>query len=400
MRIFVTGIGIISAIGNNATETTQSFIRAKSGICPIRYLSTSNKNLLVGEVKQTNEEMKRFLGISQSTPSIRTALMGMIAVEEAIRSAMLDKKTMSDSMSVLINGTTVGGMDKVEDFYTDFIENDTKNEYIHMQHCGTCSEMIADYHRCFKKINTISTACSSAANAILSGAEMLRQAEADIVVAGGSECITRFHLNGFNSLMIIDESPCRPFDAMRQGLNLGEGAAFVILETEEHFNKRAVQSKPLAEFKGGANVCEAYHQTASSPNGNGAFKAMKVALKNANLQPSDIDYINAHGTGTQNNDLSEGIAIQRLWGNEIPYVSSTKSFTGHTTSAAGGVEAVISILALQNSIVPQNINFENPMPELNFLPVVEKTQNVKLTNVISNSFGFGGNDTSLIFSKV
>jgi 3-oxoacyl-[acyl-carrier-protein] synthase-1 len=278
--------------------------------------------------------------------------------------------------------------------------------------------MIADYFGFFNQVQTISTACSSAANAILLGAEMLKSGRADIVVAGGSECLTKFHLNGFNTLMILDKEQCRPFDNTRAGLNLGEGAAYVVMQRAGVGAGHALplQTTPIAILSGYANACDAFHQTASSPDGEGAFLAMKKALEIANLKPADIDYINAHGTGTANNDLSEGIAIQRLFGDNIPQVSSTKAFTGHTTSAAGGVEAVISILALQNNFIPENLNFKEKMEELSFAPyavssnqyqvssIGEKkildTQYSVLNTVLSNSFGFGGNDTSLIFSKI
>jgi len=161
-------------------------------------------------------------------------------------------------------------------------------------------------------------------------------------------------------------------------------------------------NKILAVLSGYANTCDAYHQTASSPNGEGAYLAMKKALEEANLQPQDIDYINAHGTGTENNDVSEGTAIVRLFGENIPPVSSTKSFTGHTTSAAGCVESVISILALQHNFIPVNLNFSEKMPELPFEPVGANCIRPEkpLQHVLCNSFGFGGNDTSLIFSKI
>jgi 3-oxoacyl-[acyl-carrier-protein] synthase-1 len=230
---------------------------------------------------------------------------------------------------------------------------------------------------------------------------MLKSGRADVVIAGGSECLTKFHLNGFNTLMILDKEKCRPFDATRAGLNLGEGAAYVVMETEEHFKKRKTgNDDPFAELKGYANTCDAFHQTASSPDGEGAFLAMQKALEVANLKPSDIDYINAHGTGTGNNDLSEGTAIERLFADNIPPVSSTKSFTGHSTSAAGSVEAIISILALQNDFIPENLNFKNKMEELSFAPYIGQPHATSLKHVLSNSFGFGGNDTSLIFSKI
>jgi 3-oxoacyl-[acyl-carrier-protein] synthase-1 len=413
-KILISGMGIISAIGNNVAETLQSLRENRSGIASLRYLKTSHTEFPVGEVKMNNEKMMQFLNITDNVPVTRTSLVGMLAVREALTSACCYKidRQLSDKQNIValhrmtgkriafINGTTVGGMDKSEQFYQDFLENDSKNDYIKSHDCGACTEMIADYFGIFSQVQTISTACSSAANAILIGAELLKNNRADIVVAGGSECITRFHLNGFKMLMILDREQCRPFDATRAGLNLGEGAAYLVMETEEHFRKHSAVS-PLAELKGYANVCDAYHQTASSPEGNGAFLAMKKAMENANLTPSDIDYINAHGTGTPNNDLSEGTAIQRLFGDNIPTVSSTKSFTGHTTSAAGGVESVISILALQNNFAPVNLGYKEKMPELNFEPVTNSHMNLKpISVVISNSFGFGGNNTSLIFSKV
>jgi 3-oxoacyl-[acyl-carrier-protein] synthase-1 len=246
--------------------------------------------------------------------------------------------------------------------------------------------------------STISTACSSAANAIMLGDMLIREGKADIAVAGGNECITKFHLNGFNSLMILDNAPCRPFDATRAGLNLGEGAAYLVLESGRTFRRRNVA--PLCRLAGYANTCDAYHQTATSPDGEGAYLAMKQALESARLNPEDIDYLNAHGTGTQNNDLTEGISIQRVFGDAIPPVSSTKAFTGHATSAAGSIEAVISLLALLHDFIPVNLHFCTPMDELRFTPAMDEKPAKPLRHIMSNSFGFGGNNTSLVFSKI
>ena len=197
--------------------------------------------------------------------------------------------------------------------------------------------------------------------------------------------------------MILDSNPCRPFDASRKGLNLGEGAAFVVLETKEHAIARGARIRAM--LSGWGNACDAYHQTASSPDGRGAYAAMQAALEVAGLKPSDIDYVNAHGTGTENNDLSEGVALMRLFGGKMPYVGSTKCFTGHATSAAGALEAVISILCIQNRFIPANLRFETKDPGLDFCPVVHTVQDVEISHVMSNSFGFGGNDSSLIFSS-
>ena len=214
------------------------------------------------------------------------------------------------------------------------------------------------------------------------------------MVVGGSECITKFHLNGFNSLMILDTEPCRPFDATRHGLNLGEGAAYLVLESAESAKRRGVA--PQALLSGYGNACDAYHQTASSPDGEGAYRAMREALALAGLQPSDIDYINAHGTGTPNNDVSESQAMMRLFEGKVPPVSSTKPFTGHTTSASGSIEAVFCILALQHGFLPVNLNWSQPMDD-GIVPVA-KPEKKTLKHVLCNAFGFGGNDSSLLLS--
>jgi len=403
--ILISGMGIVSALGNNVEENLQALRASRTGVGPLRYLQTSHTEFPVGEVKMTNEEMIKLLHIPEDELTTRTSLMGKLAVREALQNAGLQYATddLCKQRIAFINGTTVGGMDKSEQFYLDFLENDSKNAYISIHDCGACTEMIADYFGIFSQLDTISTACSSAANAIVLGAELLKSGRADIVVAGGAECITKFHLNGFNTLMILDQKQCRPFDATRAGLNLGEGAAYLVMETAEHFNKRHQDNPsivPLCKLSGYANTCDAFHQTASSPDGEGAYLAMKKAIAEAQLTPAQIDYINAHGTGTENNDISEGTAIMRFFGEKIPPVSSTKSFTGHTTSAAGCVESVISILALQHSFIPENLNFSEKIPELSFAPTVGVKDSSPLQHVLCNSFGFGGNDTSLVFSKI
>jgi 3-oxoacyl-[acyl-carrier-protein] synthase-1 len=394
-EIFVTGAGIVSALGINKQEALFALQEQRTGIAPLRYLKTSHTEFPVGEVKLTNEEMIQLLHIPETEITTRTSLMGMIAVREALEQAGLQQR--NGLRIALISGTTVGGMDMSEQFYLDFFENDTRTAYIATHACGACTEMIADYFGIFSLLETISTACSSAANAIMLGARLIREGKVDIAVVGGSECITKFHLNGFNTLMILDREICKPFDAQRVGLNLGEGAAYLVLEAEETLKQR--KAEPLCRISGYANTCDAFHQTASSPNGDGAYLAMTKAIESAGLQPEEIDYINAHGTGTENNDLSEGIAIQRAFPKKVPPVSSTKAFTGHTTSAAGGVEAVISVLALQHNFIPANLNFSSPMEDLSFIPATGEKPKTPLHHVLSNSFGFGGNETALIFSR-
>jgi 3-oxoacyl-[acyl-carrier-protein] synthase-1 len=288
-------------------------------------------------------------------------------------------------------------MDECEKYYDDFLRNDSKNSYIGIYDCADSTEKIADYLGLKGFMTTISTACSSAANAIMFAARMMKAGKLDCAIAGGTEALTRFHINGFNALKILDKQPCRPFDAQRNGINLGEGAAYLVLETEEA--NAITGNTVICELTGYGNACEAFHQTASSPEGTGAYLAMKKALDMSGEAPENIDYINAHGTGTDNNDLSEGHAIEKLFTEKIPFVSSTKPFTGHMTSAAGSAEAVISILSLSYNIIWPNLNFSAPMPELSFQPVTELLRNREVNLVMTNSFGFGGNNTSLIFKK-
>ena len=391
--ILITGMGVVSAIGLGKAQTLEALLANRSGVGPLKYLKTEHKEFPVGEVKLTDAEMCERLGIPHDAVTTRTALMGMLALGEALEEARLTPEMLPKVG--FISGTTVGGMDMSEQFYLDYIHSEAHKEYIAAHDCGSCTEMTANHFGKFAFSTTLSTACSSAANAIILGANMIRCGEADIVVVGGSECITKFHLNGFNSLMILDTEPCRPFDATRHGLNLGEGAAYLVLESAESAKRRGVT--PQALLSGYGNACDAFHQTASSPDGEGAYCAMKEALELAGLQPSEIDYINAHGTGTPNNDASESAAMMRLFGESVPPVSSTKPFTGHTTSASGSIEAVFCILALQNSFLPVNLNWSQAMED-GIVPV-SQMQKKNLEHVLCNAFGFGGNDSSLLLSR-
>ena len=392
-KICVTGLGIISAIGKNCEESIAALLSEQTGIAPLRYLNSIHKEFSVGEVALTDAEMMEMLNIDLQTIISRTTLLGIIAAKEACAQSQIFESGYK--RIGFISGTTVGGMEKSESFYIDFLENDAKNEYIGIHDCGACTEGIANYFGKFHAVTTISTACSSAANALILGANMLKTGMLDAVVVGGTECLTKFHLNGFNTLMILDKKHCRPFDADRAGINLGEGAGYLVLEKEQNALARNIQ--PMCIVAGYGNACDAYHQTASSPDGKGAVLSMQKAVEMSGLNYSDIDYINAHGTGTPNNDLSEGTAISTLF-EKIPPISSTKSFTGHTTSAAGGVESVLSILAMKHRFLPANLNFATPMPELNFTPIQHTLKEVEIKHILKNSFGFGGNNSSIIFS--
>ena len=394
-NIVITGEGIISAIGNDKAAVLQSLLDGRSGIVEMKHLHSSHHELPVGEVQLSNDEMKAMLALPIEEQTSRTSLMGMLAVRQALAEAQLPETAPKNRRVVLISGTTVGGMDITEQYYDSFATSDEHLDCLKKHDCGSSTEEIAAMFG-ISECTTISTACSSAANALILGANLLKTGQADLVIAGGSEALTRFHLNGFNSLMILDHEPCRPFDAQRAGLNLGEGAAFVVMETEASARERGAEIH--AWLTGYGNACDAFHQTASSDNGEGAYRAMTEALEMAQLKPEDIDYVNAHGTGTPNNDLSESAALKRVFAEKMPLISSTKAFTGHTTSASGSIESVICLLAMQHHFVPANLRWEHQIPD--GITPTTGVKDVTLKHVVCNAFGFGGNDSSLILSAV
>jgi len=395
--VFVAGTGIISAIGNNVAECLDALENGRAGMGDMNLLDSVHKNRLpVAEVKLSNAELAKLAGLSKIKS--RTALLSLIAAKEALANAGIENLKLL--RCGFISANSVGGMDKTENFFNEFVADNNKGRLrdVFNHECGSVTELVADALGIKDYITTISTACSSSANSIFFGARLIRNNMVDVVVAGGTDSLTKFTLNGFNTLMIVDEQFCQPFDENRRGLNLGEGAGYVVLVSEKI--AATLKNKPDIVLSGYCNANDAYHQTASSPDGTGSFLAMSGALKKSGLQPSDIDYINLHGTGTQNNDIAEGTAIKRLFDGKYPKMSSTKTFTGHTLGASGGIEAVFSFLALKHGIVFPNLRLQTPMVDLPFVPERELVKNIELKHVLSNSFGFGGNCSSLIFSKV
>ena len=390
--IAITGMGIISAIGNNLAENENALLQNQHGI---RKYSVSDplihQEKWVGEILKSNDEFYSELNLNPEEAFTRSTLLGLVAAKEAVLSAGLN---LDDGLRTgFISATTVGGMDATEKYYFDFLESEAHRKFISTQNCGVHAEQIAQELGIKDYITTISTACSSAANAIMLGARMIKAGILDRAVVGGTDSLSAFTINGFSSLMIYSDEHCQPFDEERKGLNLGEAAAYIVLESE----KSAKGKEILGFLAGYGNANDAFHQTASSDDGEGAYLAMKTALEIADLKPEAIDYVNAHGTATPNNDLSEGKSLERIFKN-VPDFSSTKSFTGHTLAAAGAVEAVFSLLALKNQTVFANLNWEIPMKEFDLKPQTEiKKKEIK--TVLSNSLGFGGNCSSLIFEK-
>lgn len=394
MQVCITGIGVVSGIGCNVKENFEALRTGRSGMGQVTLFPTEHK-VPVAEVKQTDVQLKRRLGLAPGRVISRTALLGMMAAGEAMEDAGLTGR--KDLRIGLISSTSVGGMDRTERFYPIFREDNRKGRLreVMMHDCAASTERIADFLDIRDYVTTISTACSSAANAIMLGARLLRQQVLDAVVVGGTDALCRFTLNGFASLMILDKAHCRPFDDSRAGLNLGEGAGYLVLQPADNCSRL-----PYGELAGYANTNDAFHQTASSPDGDGPLLAMQQALERSGLEVGDIGYINVHGTGTPNNDASEGKAMRRLFGGEVPPFSSTKAFTGHTLGAAGGIEAVFAVLALSRKVIFPNLNFSAPIAGLDLMPETVFRENRELHAVMSNSFGFGGNNSSLIFKEV
>ena len=367
MEIAITGIGIITALGAGADVNHQLLLKGESALRKPEVLPTTHQEWPIGEVRYTNEELTTLLQLPKADLS-RNILLGLVALREALTDANLSSEQIAEMP--FLNGSTVGGMDLTEDHYADWSNGQYKTLSLIRQHeAHYTSEKLAQMQG-LKSATTLSTACSSALNALIHGAGLLLTGEASRVVVGGTEAMTRFHLNGFASLGILSQRICRPFKEDRDGINLGEGAAYLVLEDAEKARQRGQHI--YGYVAGFGNRCDAYHQTASSPEGDGALDAMKMALSMAQLRPNQIPYINAHGTATPNNDASELRAIERLTeGCAMPKIESTKPLTGHTTSASGSIEAIFTLFRMADNNYPY---------------------------AITNAFGFGGNDSSLVLS--
>ncbi|WP_298320955.1 beta-ketoacyl synthase [uncultured Aquimarina sp.] len=394
--IAITGMGIISSIGNNVEENLNALKSVSPGISRIEMLKTRHSDqIMVGEIKKNNNILEEELGLQPLHSFSRTAMIGAIAAKEALQDAQISD--INKYRTGFVSGTSVGGMDTTEKHYLDYTEIEDNRRFIQAQHAGFTTLSISNYLGINGYVSTISTACSSAANAIMLGARMIQAGKIDRMIVGGTDALSKFTINGFGTLMILSDSECTPFDDNRKGLNLGEAAAFLVLESDAIVEKE--NKKVLGRVAGWANANDAYHQTASSSDGEGAYLAMNKALKVANMTAKDIDYVNAHGTATPNNDLSEGVAMTRIFGEEnIPVFSSTKAFTGHTLAAAGSVEAIYSLLSLKENLIFPNLNFKTKMKEFSLVPQTELVAK-EVNTILSNSFGFGGNCSTLIFTK-
>ncbi len=389
-------MGVISAVGNSLAENRSALRAGQGGITLTRHLPTRYAGILpFGEVPIVTDELKEKLTVTD--PGItRTTLLALHAFTEAIADARLTDSVLSDPSTALIGATTVGGMCLSDELYRDTNGSGEGSAFLSSYDCASVHMYLQDRYKMQGFATTINTACSSSANAIQFGARLIRNGLAAKAIVGGTDSLAKFTINGFNALQILSTGQCRPFDRDRSGLNLGEGAAFLVLEGEEALAETG--KKVYAELTGYCNTNDAFHPSALSAEGDGPYLAMKGALLSAGLNVAQLDFINTHGTATENNDEAESRAMVRLFGDPPPFVS-TKPYTGHTLGASGAIEAVYSALSLEHQEIYASLNFEQPIPGIGLQPV-QAYGVYPLQHVMSNSFGFGGNCTSLIFSKV
>ena len=407
-RIAVTGIGVVTPIGLNINEFWKNLIEGKSGSAYITRFDASNfETKFACEVKNFNP-LNYFDRKSAQRLDIFTQF-ALVSTEEAIQNSQLKIEQIDKNKVGIVFGSGIGGMWTWENIFSTINTGGYQRIspfFVPMMISDIAAGQIAIKYG-FKGLNYATTsACATSAHAIAVAAMHIERGDADIVIAGGSEAsISPIGIGGFNAMKALStrndepEKASRPFDKNRDGFVMGEGSATLILEDFEFAVKRGAPI--LAELVGIGMTADAYHVTAPAPGGEGAVRSMRLCIEDANISPEEVDYINAHGTSTPYNDKNETEAIKTLFG-EHAYkliVSSTKSMTGHLLGAAGALEAVATILTVMNDIIPPTINLEEPDPEcdLNYAP--NKAVERKVNYAISNAFGFGGHNVSLLFKK-
>ncbi len=366
-RIVVTGLGVITAIGKGVAESLSDLRAGHSGIGKAKFLDSKYTDTIpLGEVDFSKAGLFDELGLKSGSGLARTDLLALVAFREACASANLSEKEIASMDTAFLSASTVGGMTETEAIHGDTNTHTEPSEFIYSYRSGAHTLQVVNIHGLKGYTDTVNTACSSSANSIMTGARILVAGRAKRVIAGGVDGLSRYTVNGFNALQILSDAPTRPFDADRNGLNLGEGAAYLVLEREEDLNGRMAYGL----LSGYGNANDAYHPSAMDPEATGVRGAINSALKSAGLSPEKIDLINAHGTGTENNDQVELAGLTMIFENVPPFVS-TKSYTGHTLAAAGAVESVFSLLNLLHQEIHPSLNFETAMPGFSHTPHTE-----------------------------
>jgi 3-oxoacyl-[acyl-carrier-protein] synthase II len=396
----VTGMGIISAIGANKEAFWEALRRGQGGLDRVDLFDASRyRSALGGQVR--NGALKDRPVIQGWRHLGRCDLLGLLAAEEAIREARIVERKLPSHRIAVVLGAGCGGLLEAERYRRDLHTNLKKPRPSLLMPFPACTltDLLGSVYGFLGLRSTIATACSSSATAIGYAADLIKSRKADMVITGGAESLSELTFAGFNSLRSIDRTACRPFDRDREGLVLGEGAGILVIESQDMADAHCV---PTYGTVLGYGLCsDACHMTSPDPEGEGAMRSMSMALANAGVGADAVDYINAHGTGTPVNDRIETLAIKKLFGKrayEIP-VSSTKSAHGHCLGAAGAVEAVASLLALRYGMIPPTLNYREPDPDCDLDYVPNQARAASLRLALSNSFAFGGNNTTLVLEK-
>ncbi|HET7875774.1 MAG TPA: beta-ketoacyl-[acyl-carrier-protein] synthase family protein [Methylomirabilota bacterium] len=393
-RVVVTGLGVVSPYGGG-TKTFWAGLTA--GICaikPITLIDTEGfRSRIAAEIPA-----EIVSGLRTSCRRSRADRIALAAATEALADAGLHGDERS--AAALVIGAVGGGMFEGEEWYWEETRTGRPSRkiralrsilpYSHAETLGWRLGLCGP-------TETVVMACASGAASIALGADLIREGAAPAALVGGVDAFTRICFMGFNSLKLLDPEPCRPFDRERRGMSIGEAAAFLVLEDAERCRQRG--GRVYAEVAGAGMSTDAHHVTAPHPEGAGMIQAMRQALEAARLAPGAIGYVNAHGTGTPQNDRTEGLALSRVFGEGAVLVSSTKSMIGHTMAAAGSVEAVATVLALGHGLVPPTANLRQADPDVPFDCVPVTARPAELGAALSNSFGFGGQNVSLIFKR-
>src|SRR3989338_4434219 len=407
-RVVVTGLGVISPVGSGIEKFWKSLIEGKSGIRPITHFDPALFDCRIsGDVIDYNP-LDHF-NSKEARHLSRFVQFASVASREAVRNARLDlQKTDLDRVGVLI-GSGIGSIDTLEHEHQKFLEKGPSRitpHFIPKIIINEAAGQVSIETGARGPVTCVATACSTATNAIGDAFRFIQYGDADVMIAGGTESATTvMGVGGCCALKALSrrndapEKASRPFDLHRDGFVMAEGAGIVILETLEHAKKRGAPI--LAEMIGYGRTSDAYHITAPESSGIGAAKAMELAIKDAELTPKDISYINAHGTSTELNDKVETLAVKKVFGEyarKVP-MSSTKSMTVHLLGAAGGVEFAASVMTIRDSIIPPTINYEPPDPDCDLDYVPNTARKVKVDVVMSNSLGFGGHNATVVVKK-
>jgi len=407
-RVVVTGMGVLSPVGSGVEKFWKGLLDGKSGIHRIdRFDPTEFPSQICGDVR--DYDAANHFDIKEARHLSRFIQLGVVAAREALRQSKLNTDTIDHYRCGVIVGSGVGALESFEQNYQTLINRGPKKIspfFIPQFIVNEAAGQIAIEVKAKGFATCVVTACATANNSIGDAFRFIQYGEQDIMFAGGTEAAnTPMGVGGFSAIKALSqrndepERASRPFDLNRDGFIMGEGAGIVILESLEHAKARGATI--LAEIAGYGRTSDAYHITAPEPSGEGAIRAMLLALKDGNLRPQDVSYINAHGTSTELNDKVESLAIKKAFGDyakKIP-VSSTKSMTGHLLGAAGGVEFIASVMAVMHDIVPPTINYETPDLNCDLDYVPNKARQVKVNVAMSNSLGFGGHNATLVVKK-